>query len=140
MDSENGAEPIHYYVKVARELKVDETRTLYVDFTHLSAFTWEDPHFIDRLQSEYVRFEPYLSQALTQFLAEEGHVVSEQCWYQVGVYNLPGVNKIRDLKTENLGKVMSIQGTVTRTTEVKPELMIGAFRCNQCGFLNQGVE
>ena len=53
---------------------------------------------------------------------------------------MPAVNKIRDLKTINLGKVMSIQGTVTRTTEVKPELQIGAFRCNQCGQLNEGME
>lgn len=35
---------------------------------------------------------------------------------------------------------MSISGTVTRTTEVKPELQIGAFRCNQCGQMCEGVE
>jgi len=35
---------------------------------------------------------------------------------------------------------MSISGTVTRTTEVKPELQIGSFRCIACGQLNQGVE
>ena len=113
---------------------------MYVDFTHMSSFAWEDPQFIDRLQSEYVRFEPYMRQAVTQFLADQGHVITDSKWYQVGIYNLPAVNKIRDLKTINLGKVMSIQGTVTRTTEVKPELQIGAFRCNQCGQLNEGVE
>ena len=46
---------------------------MYVDFTHLSNFAWEEPNFIDRLQGEYVRFEPYLRQALTQFLADQGH-------------------------------------------------------------------
>lgn len=35
---------------------------------------------------------------------------------------------------------MSISGTVTRTTEVKPELQIGSFRCVQCNQLNQGIE
>lgn len=107
---------------------------MYIDFTHLSGYAnWEDPQFIDRLQSEYVRFEPYMRQALTQFLSDQGHEINHSKWYQVGIYNLPHVNTIRDLKTINLGKVMSIQGTVTRSTEVKPELQIGAFRCNQCG-------
>ena len=50
------------------------------------------------------------------------------------------MQKIRDLKTFNLGKIMSISGTVTRTTEVKPELHIGSFRCLTCGQLNQGIE
>lgn len=35
---------------------------------------------------------------------------------------------------------MSIKGTVTRTTEVKPELQIGAFRCKACNLLNKGIE
>ena len=35
---------------------------------------------------------------------------------------------------------MSIKGTVTRTTEVKPELQIGAFRCKACQQLNSGIE
>lgn len=29
--------------------------------------------------------------------------------------------------------MMSIQGTVTRTTEVKPELLVGNFVCKICG-------
>lgn len=66
--------------------------------------------------------------------------MSETKWFQVGIYNLPGVQKIRDLKTFALGKIMSISGTVTRTTEVKPELQIGSFRCLTCSQLNQGIE
>ena len=59
------SERIRYYVKIADELKIEEKRTMYVDFTHMTSFQWEDSTFIDRLQSEYVRFEPYLRQALT---------------------------------------------------------------------------
>lgn len=47
---------------------------------------------------------------------------------------------MRDLKTSNLGKIMSIEGTVTRTTEVKPELSIGTFKCKQCDTLSDGIE
>jgi len=50
----------------------------------------------------------------------------------LAIYSLPQINKIRDLKTGSLGKMMSIMGTVTRTTEVKPELLIGNFLCKIC--------
>mmetsp|Transcript_40996 Transcript_40996/g.53718 ORF Transcript_40996/g.53718 Transcript_40996/m.53718 type:complete len:81 (+) Transcript_40996:230-472(+) len=74
-------EQIRYYLRLAETLKIEEQKTLYIDFTHLSSFNWEDPQFMDRLQSEYVRFEPYLRQGLTLFLADMGHQVSETKWY-----------------------------------------------------------
>lgn len=35
---------------------------------------------------------------------------------------------------------MSIHGTVTRTTEVKPELIVGSFKCIECNSLNANME
>ena len=35
---------------------------------------------------------------------------------------------------------MSIEGTVTRTTEVKPELSIGTFKCKMCDTYTEGIE
>ena len=69
MDEDPNAE-IYYYVRLAETMKMDESKTLYVDFTHMSSFVWEDPQFMDRLAGEYVRFEPYLRQGLTMFLAD----------------------------------------------------------------------
>jgi len=48
---------------------------------------------------------------------------------------MPTINKIRDLKVSTLGRLMSIHGTVTRTTEVKPELLLGSFKCLECGHI-----
>lgn len=53
---------------------------------------------------------------------------------------MPQINKIRELKTLSLGRLMSIHGTITRTTEVKPELMLGSFKCTECGSLNPNIE
>jgi DNA replication licensing factor MCM6 len=60
--------------------------------------------------------------------------------FQLAIYNLPQINKIRDLKTGSLGKMMSIHGTVTRTTEVKPELLNGCFKCKLCKSTVPAVE
>ena len=125
-------EAFAYYVKLADGLKQEEKTTLFVSYKHMVSFEWEDPEFMDRLMREYARYEPYLKKALTQFLADNGMPITQQRWFNIGIYNLPQINKIRDLKTLSLGRIMSIQGTVTRTTEVKPELQLGSFTCMQC--------
>ena len=50
------------------------------------------------------------------------------------------VSAIRDLKTEKVGTLMSVSGTVTRTSEVRPELLFGSFVCEVCGGLVNEVE
>lgn len=52
--------------------------------------------------------------------------------YSVAFYNLPQQNRIRDIKTDKIGHLMSICGTVTRTSEVRPELLYGKFICQEC--------
>lgn len=69
-----------------------------------------------------------------------GHQIDGNRFFQIAIYNLPKVDKIRDLKTSTLGKIMAIEGTVTRTTEVKPELSIGTFKCKQCDTMTDGIE
>lgn len=33
---------------------------------------------------------------------------------------------------EDQGKLISVSGTVTRTSQVRPELLYGTFECNEC--------
>lgn len=48
--------------------------------------------------------------------------------------------RLRDLRTEKIGRLISICGTITRSTEVKPELVYGAFKCKICGTLIRNIE
>jgi DNA replication licensing factor MCM6 len=95
---------------------------------------------IDNILQQYNRFEPYLRQALERFLVGLGHQIEGNRFFQIAIYNLPNIHKVRDLKTANLGRIMSIEGTVTRTTEVKPELSIGTFKCKMCDTYTEGIE
>jgi len=47
---------------------------------------------------------------------------------------------LRDLRTEKIGRLIAICGTITRSSEVKPELVTGAFKCKVCGTLIRGIE
>ena len=40
--------------------------------------------------------------------------------------------KIREIKADKLNKLISFSGTVTRTTQVRPELTVASFRCRMC--------
>ena len=41
---------------------------------------------------------------------------------------------------ELLGTLTALTGTVTRTSEVRPELLFGTFKCEDCGTIMKDVE
>ncbi|KAJ1969178.1 MCM DNA helicase complex subunit mcm6 [Dispira parvispora] len=60
--------------------------------------------------------------------------------FYVAFTNLPSVSRIRELRTDRIGQLSGISGTVTRTSEVRPELIFGTFRCVLCQTLVRHVE
>ncbi|EIE23406.1 MCM-domain-containing protein [Coccomyxa subellipsoidea C-169] len=58
----------------------------------------------------------------------------------VSFINTPSLFRLRQLKSLDLGKLVSFAGTVTRTSEVRPELFMGCFRCLECGTIIRNVE
>ncbi|KAK1256867.1 Protein PROLIFERA [Acorus gramineus] len=48
--------------------------------------------------------------------------------------------RLRDLTTSEIGKLVSVTGVVTRTSEVRPELLQGTFKCLECGAVIKNVE
>jgi DNA replication licensing factor MCM6 len=60
--------------------------------------------------------------------------------FSVAFYGLPVIHRIRELKTDKIGQLISLSGTVTRTTEVRPELVYATFTCNLCQKVYRDVE
>jgi DNA replication licensing factor MCM6 len=98
------------------------------------------------VQTQYYRFEPYLKAAIhevlrrdfsQQFNENENNTKKE---YFLAIYNLKCVEKIRSMRSDKIGKLISIAGTVTRSSEVKPELLYGYFICKKCNTINSSVE
>ncbi|KAG1688663.1 DNA replication licensing factor mcm7 [Nymphon striatum] len=40
---------------------------------------------------------------------------------------------IRNIKAEHIGKLVQVKGIVTRSTEVKPMMVVATYTCDQCG-------
>eukprot|EP00730_Choanoeca_flexa_P020345 TRINITY_DN9942_c0_g2_i1.p1 TRINITY_DN9942_c0_g2~~TRINITY_DN9942_c0_g2_i1.p1 ORF type:complete len:809 (+),score=255.15 TRINITY_DN9942_c0_g2_i1:148-2574(+) len=109
----------------------DEVTTLYVDFSHVQEFSEQ---LAEQVLTEYYRFESYLHAAAREYInslvpVREGDTVMK---YHVALHSVPSVHSIRDLKTELLGSLVAIKGTVVRTSAVHPELVTGTFTCLDC--------
>ncbi|KAK3940130.1 MCM2/3/5 family-domain-containing protein [Diplogelasinospora grovesii] len=60
--------------------------------------------------------------------------------FAIAFYNLPLVSRVRSMRAKNIGQLLSISGTVTRTSEVRPELALGTFSCEACRAVVPNVE
>jgi DNA replication licensing factor MCM6 len=139
------------YIEQIHTMREYQLTTLYVDYGHLLS---KDDVLADAIQKQYYRFLPYLRRALYNLVAEyeptylkvnptaaatdSSNLQTRE--FSVAFYHLPLVSGIRDLRTDKIGTLMSISGTVTRTSEVRPELLFGSFICDVCGGLVNEVE
>ena len=97
------------------------------------------------LQEHYHRLDPILKKALQNFVRVHmaDHVQDEENndrEFWVSFYNMPLIERMRDLKAGKLGRLVSFAGTVTRTSEVRPELYLATFKCNDCQQKVRNVE
>ncbi|KAK5658224.1 hypothetical protein OQA88_2199 [Cercophora sp. LCS_1] len=60
--------------------------------------------------------------------------------FSIAFYNLPLVSRVRAMRARNIGQLLSISGTVTRTSEVRPELALATFVCEACHSVVPEVE
>jgi DNA replication licensing factor MCM6 len=122
-----------YQVEVMRS---KEETTIYVDFSLLLSFKQDLANLI---QGSYYSFEAALNRALLEYVKGidpiyclDEHRQGDRQFY-VAFVNFPQHSSIRDIRAGQIGKLLSLAGTVTRTSEVRPELIRGHFKCRVCG-------
>jgi len=120
---------------------------LYVDFSHLGQV--EDLQKF--IASQYMRARSFLHHAIKDLAKEYLDYLNknennqhlkinlQKKEFQVGFYNMNLDLKLRDLKTDKVGQLSAVSGTVTRTSEVRPELIKGTFKCDDCNAIIRNV-
>ncbi|ANB12812.1 MCM DNA helicase complex subunit MCM6 [Sugiyamaella lignohabitans] len=159
-DSSQGGK---HYIAQIHALKTYELSTLYVDVLHLQSYDYGV--LAGAIADQYYRFLPFLQKGLRRLIKKYepgllfprmGSGASSQDpsqtgtsmtsaedsekIFQIAFYNLPLINRIRDLRSDKIGALISISGTVTRTSEVRPELYKATFICDACKSVVEGVE
>ncbi|KAK6456849.1 DNA replication licensing factor, MCM6 component [Scheffersomyces xylosifermentans] len=156
------------YLAQIETMKTLEISTLYINYQHLVGR--ENGVLATAISEQYYRFYPFLLKGLRRLLKkyapsllhtslmgnsadeeDSKNGFSEQSSsttasqsnervFQISFFNLPTINRIRDIRTSKIGSLMSISGTVTRTSEVRPELFRASFTCDMCSAVIEGIE
>lgn len=108
--------------------------TLFCDFRHVMEL---DMELAEAIQTDYIRFEPYLRKAVQRFTHEQLPITETS--FFCAFHNLPTTIPVRQLRMSRVGQLTAVTGTVTRTSEVRPELLAGAFRCLKCGLMTEPI-
>ncbi|KAI8063119.1 MCM2/3/5 family-domain-containing protein [Thamnidium elegans] len=138
------------YMMQLENFKYSEIDTIFVDFAHIEK---TEVPLATAIREQYYRFLPYLRRAVHNTVRNhfpDSLYVNEPTLgpvqggtfrdFSVAFYGLEEKNRVRQLKTEKIGHLLSVSGTVTRTTEVRPELLYASFTCNECGRIITDVE
>lgn len=153
------------YLAQIEAMKTYEYSTLYVDYQHL--LLRENGVLAAAILEQYYRFSPFLLKGLRLVLKkhapallytnalgsgenQEDEMATESSSanpsqanervFQISFFNLPTIHRIRDIRTDKIGSLMLILGTVTRTSEVRPELYRASFTCDMCSAIVEGIE
>ncbi|KAI8971867.1 MCM2/3/5 family-domain-containing protein [Mycotypha africana] len=138
------------YMLQLENFNLADISTLFVDFAHVKS---ADKALAEAISTQYYRFLPFLRTAVanvvsrhfpdTVFVNEpqlNSVEMKKAREFIVAFYGMDEVLRVRQLKTDKIGHLASISGTVTRTTEVRPELLYASFTCNECGKIVNDVE
>ncbi|KAL2475151.1 DNA replication licensing factor MCM6 [Abeliophyllum distichum] len=130
-----------YYETEVEAMRPNESNTMFIDFSHVMRF---NDVLQKAISDEFLRFEPYLKNACKRFVLElkPTFIADDNPNKDINVafYNLPLTKRLRELTTAEVGKLVSVSGVVTRTSEVRPELLHGTFKCLECGNVIKNVE
>ncbi|CAI8494772.1 unnamed protein product [Hanseniaspora opuntiae] len=153
-----GDENTRIYIEQIHNMINNKISTLFIDFDHLAHI--EDGILVKPVIEQYYRFKPFIIKALEscvrfidpEYLYLKDHGLHEQDEkgdnvqkfnkrvFEITFINLPITYRIRDIRADKVGALMSIMGTVTRTSEVRPELYKGVFVCEVCNKLSDEIE
>ncbi|MEM5814526.1 MAG: minichromosome maintenance protein MCM [Candidatus Aenigmatarchaeota archaeon] len=101
-------------------------KSVVIDFNVLDKF---DPDLADRLLNGPEQVLEAAKAAISSIDTPQGSLNLE-----VRFKNVPSCNqvRIRNLRSEHIGKFISIDGVVRRASEVLPEITVATFQCPSC--------
>mmetsp|Transcript_21609 Transcript_21609/g.66404 ORF Transcript_21609/g.66404 Transcript_21609/m.66404 type:complete len:815 (+) Transcript_21609:206-2650(+) len=150
-DAGDGEPKRPYVAQLEQMVTSEEGGTVRVDFGELDAF---DAELANAVESEYYRFESCIRAGAKRAYREvrnrltageerrpgQADPVDSRTFF-VALKNLRrDADKLRDLRCDKIGTLVRCRAVVTRTSDVRPELLMGSFLCLKCGLEAPDVE
>jgi len=127
-----------YKYRERLDIAIAENRmSLVVDYDDLLTY---DVDLATKLIQEPDKLLPAFDQAAYQTLRYVNPDYTEQLKrdsFKVRIRGLPQKLSVRKVGSKELDKFISVSGMVVRTSELKPLMIKGVFRCLKCGSVNE---
>jgi replicative DNA helicase Mcm len=128
------AEEEYKYRKRLGHVALSGSRSILVDFEDLIAHDADLARSILDKPDEYLE---YLDRsAWAQLKIEDPEYAEIIKRLRVRFRKLPEKHSLRKIGSENIGRLLSIDGIIVRSTSVKPLLLRAAFQCRKCNAMS----
>lgn len=114
-------------------MALERSQSLVLSFEDLLLY---DEDLASRLLEDPQRFLEYASEAAMEVLKIENPEYASQIGkVYVRIRGLPETStvSIRGIRSRHVGKLISVEGIVTKISPVKQQLVLGVFKCLECG-------
>ncbi|MCI2412991.1 MAG: minichromosome maintenance protein MCM [Cuniculiplasma sp.] len=127
----------HYYDKITElSSHYPEQRSLFISYEDIDEFDVDFATYVLQNSEEAIeiaisRVRKFISNSGWNYLIKDSNSII----INIRLYNLPehlGID-IRNIRSMNVGKLLSITGIIRKNTEVIPRLYNAAFQCSLCG-------
>ncbi|MGQ9542759.1 MAG: minichromosome maintenance protein MCM [Candidatus Bathyarchaeia archaeon] len=113
------------------QMATSNAKSLVVDFDDLYSF---DPEFAKELVANPDEYLDYCNRAVwAQMKIEDPEYAENVKNFIVRFRSLPERRTLRDIGSQHLGRLLSVDGIVIRAAQVKPYLVRASFQCRRCG-------
>jgi len=124
----------HKYRKRLGHAALSGSKSLVVDFDDLIAF---DPDLARSVLDKPDEYLEYLDRsAWAQLKIEDPEYAEIIKRLRIRFRKLPERHSLRKIGSENIGRLLLIDGIIVRSTSVKPLLMKAAFQCRKCNAMS----
>ena len=95
---------------------------------------------IDDIYSDFFRLEPFIRRAAHNFIYQLYPGFANEHTFYLAFISTAQVEGIRAMRSAKMGRLLALRGTVTKISETRPELIVGKFKCTECGSLSAAIE
>ncbi|MEM4444852.1 MAG: hypothetical protein QXJ21_05785, partial [Thermofilum sp.] len=122
------------YREAVRRMISENSVSLVIDFDDLLNY---NKVLADELVKDPILFLKEASRALNRVVAvEDPNYAQKAKTFHVRIRKLPENLhvKVRDIRSRYLGRLIAVEGIVTKISPVKQELVEAVFKCRSCGY------
>jgi replicative DNA helicase Mcm len=116
------------------QMTVGGKTSLTVDFDDLLAFDQKLAEELLERPDEYLKHAN--NAAYAQLQIEDPEYAEKTTAVDVRIVRLPEAAPLRKLGSQQIGKLVMVEGIVVRSSPVRPMVMLAAFKCKRCGTIN----